>query len=207
MKSGSGSCYPQFIGAIPKFSIALSKRFPNTSSLCYTVPKAPIHGYKEHTFIMNTATLFDYPTLSQPATQEATAFLSGWSHTKWTKFFRYCQTLRFSDGNVLIAQGSTERAFYLIAQGQFEVLSPNRVGKQPHRLAVMEAGAIAGEQTFLDNQPAHAEVRAIGEAEAVRFSHDAFAILANREQEMAHDILFDLGRLGSLRLRALMPYG
>lgn len=156
---------------------------------------------------MNTATLFDYPTLAQSATQATTAFLAGWSHTQWSKFFRYCQTLRFSDGDVLIAQASTDRAFYLIAQGQFEILAPYRTGRQPRRLSVLEAGAVTGEQTFLDGQPTIAEVRALGEAEAMRFSHDAFAILAARDQEMAHDILFDLGRLVSLRLRALMADG
>ncbi len=153
---------------------------------------------------MNTATFFDYPTLAQPAAIEATAFLASWSHSKWTKFFHYCQTLRFSDGDVLIAQGSTDRAFYLIAQGQFAVFAPHNPERQPRRLTVMEAGAVVGEQTFLDSQPAIGEVRAIGEAEALRFSHDAFAILAARDQEMAHDMLFDLGRLVSLRLRALM---
>ena len=153
---------------------------------------------------MNRATFFDYPTIEQSAVPASSAFLAGWSHSEWTKFFRYCQTLRFSDGDLLIAQGTTERAFYLVAHGQFEMLASHTAGTRPQRISVIEAGAVVGEQTFLDNQPSPNAVRAVGEAEAMRFSHDAFEILAARDPEMARAILFDLGRLVSLRLRALV---
>lgn len=153
---------------------------------------------------MNPATFFDYPTVEQSTIPTNTAFLAGWSHNEWTKFFRYCQTLRFSDGDVLMAQGTTERAFYLVAYGQFELLATHTANSRPQRMNLIEAGAVIGEQTFLDSQPAPNTVRAMGEAEAMRFSYDAFEILAARDPDMARAILFDLGRLVSLRLRTLM---
>lgn len=157
---------------------------------------------------MNTGTFFAYPTINPAVSQlqdrGETAFLAQWSHSEWTKFFHYCQTLRFSDGDVLITQASTERVFYLVAQGQFEILAPYTPGSQPRRINLMEAGSVIGGQSFLDGEPFTTEVRAVGEAEAMRFSHDAFEIFAAREPELARALLFDLGRLLSMRLRTLM---
>lgn len=152
---------------------------------------------------MNTGIFFDYPSSEQRAASPDYAFLPHWTHADWTNFFAHCQTLRFHADEVLIAQGSVERAIYLASSGQFEVLAPYQEGQSPYRISVVDMGSVIGEQSFLDEQPAASEVRAITESEAIRFSYDAFEIFAAREPEKAREILFDLGRLLSLRLRTM----
>ncbi|MEZ4707765.1 MAG: cyclic nucleotide-binding domain-containing protein [Caldilineaceae bacterium] len=152
---------------------------------------------------MNTSVFFDYPTLETDNAASGLAFLAEWSHAQWSKFFDRCQTLRYGHGDVLMAQNAAESAFFLVSFGQFEVLAPYTRGQRPRRINLIATGSVIGEQTFLDGQPNATEVRAVGEAEALRFSREAFDVLAAREPEMARAILFDLGRLLSLRLRAM----
>ncbi len=151
---------------------------------------------------MNISSFFDYPSLDSQIDPEELIFLPQWSHQNWTRLLAHTQTYLFSPGDTAIALGNDDRAVYMVAAGQFEVVAPqSRRGRAPRQIATLPVGSIAGEQTFLDSKPHTAQVRAVTDGELVRLSYDAFEIFAAREPELARDLLLDLGRILSLRLR------
>jgi CRP/FNR family cyclic AMP-dependent transcriptional regulator len=100
----------------------------------------------------------------------------------------------------VIRDGEVDRALYVVVAGELEVLLPVR-GRQVHRLATIETGSVFGEQAFLDGLPRSATIRATSDGELLRLSLESFEVLAAREPELARSILFELGRIVSIRLR------
>ena len=92
-------------------------------------------------------------------------------------------------------------ALSFIQTGQVEVLLPRGPFGKFRRIALMGAGSVMGEQSFLDGQPRSAAVRALTDVELCRLSHQKFAVLATKEPQLAQHVLMDLGRILSLRLR------
>jgi CRP-like cAMP-binding protein len=155
---------------------------------------------------MSFSSLFAYPTESTPAPIADQPFLAQWTHGQWQKLFALTQTYRYSAGDWVIRQGATDRALYLVAFGRLEVVG-NLGGKSNQRLALIEAGEIVGEQSFLDGRSQSSDVRAITEAETVRLSFEAFDIFAAREPNLARDLALATGQIVSLRLRTATRTG
>ena len=59
-----------------------------------------------------------------------------------------------------------------------------------------------GEAAFLDGTPRAVTVEAMSEGEMLRLSFEGFEALAARNPSLGRDILLDLGRILSARLRA-----
>ena len=59
-----------------------------------------------------------------------------------------------------------------------------------------------GEGAFLDGTPRAVSVEAMSEGEMLRLSFEGFEALAARNPALGRDILLDLGRILSARLRA-----
>jgi CRP-like cAMP-binding protein len=153
---------------------------------------------------MNFSSFFNYPTEEeQPRTTEQLLFLPNRSRHDWGKLLAHTQTYRFSKGDYVLGQGETERAFYLVTFGQFEEVMPTEGGTQ-QRIGILESGSVIGEQSFLDGQPQPSDVRALTDGEIARLNLESFEVLAAREAELARAILFDLGRIVSMRLRQQM---
>lgn len=154
---------------------------------------------------MSVSSLFAYPTESMPDPLVEPPFLGHWTHGQWQKLLALTQTYRYSAGEWVIRQGATERALYLVAFGRLEVIGA--AGDKAHqRHAIMEAGAIVGEHSFLDGRPQPLAVRALTEAEAVRLSFEAFESFAAREPNLARDLALAIGQVVSLRFRAVAGY-
>ena len=155
---------------------------------------------------MSFSSLFAYPTESTPDPIADQPFLAHWTHGQWQKLFALTQTYRYSAGDWVIRQGATDRALYLVAFGRLEVVG-SAGGQRQQRLALIEAGAIVGEQSFLDGRPQPSDVRAITEAETVRLSFEAFDIFTAREPTLATNLALAIGRFVSLRLRTATGKG
>ncbi|MEZ4725990.1 MAG: cyclic nucleotide-binding domain-containing protein [Caldilineaceae bacterium] len=151
---------------------------------------------------MNFSALFAYPTEAAPEAVVDQPFLAHWNHNQWQKLFALTQTYRYSVGDWVIQQGDIDRAFYLVAFGRLEVIGAS-TGNASQRIALIEAGEIVGEQSFLDGRPQSVGVRAVTEAEAMRLSFEAFERLTAREPGLALDLALELGRMVSLRLHIL----
>jgi CRP-like cAMP-binding protein len=146
---------------------------------------------------LSFSNLFDYPSEEKPLDRmKALVFLPHWGQRDWRKLLERTEVVRFNAGIFVTHQHDTERALYIVTFGTFERLRDNR------RLSLVEAGGLMGEQPFLDRQPHPTDIRAVTEGELIRLSYEAYEIFAAREPELARDLLFDVGRIVSVRLRA-----
>lgn len=151
---------------------------------------------------MDFSSFFNYPTEeANPVSSQDLIFLADRSRRDWAKLLRHAETYRFSKGDLVIGKGDTTRAFYIAVFGRFEELAASEKGQRAQRVALIEEGTLMGVQTFLDGLGHPTDVRAMEEGEVARLSVDRFEVLAAHEPELARAILFDLGRIVSLRLR------
>lgn len=149
---------------------------------------------------MDSSAFFQYPG-SRPAQAEAAmCLLRNASDEQWQKLLAHTTSRRFAAGEWLIREGETDDALYFLGSGELEVLMPRGRGAT-RRLAVIRSGSVVGEQTFLDHQPRSTSIRALSEGEVFRFSRERFLVFSAREPALARDLLLDLGRIVSLRLR------
>lgn len=150
---------------------------------------------------MSFQSFFNYPSHSAGSQAEDLLFLPFWDETQWGKLLGYTANLRFRLGDTLIKLGDTDSAIYIITEGQVEILVPYQGGQQVRRTQLRESGSVIGEQAFIDGKPRSATVRAISDGSMVRLNRNAFEVFAAREPELARDVLFDLARLLSIKLR------
>jgi CRP/FNR family transcriptional regulator, cyclic AMP receptor protein len=137
---------------------------------------------------------FDYPT-EEPA-ESGLTFLADRGEEDWAVVLAHTETRRFSAGDVVIRAGDDDRALYLLTSGALAVASGTA-------FRTIDAPSVVGEVAFLDGGRRSLTLVARSDGELRRLSLEAFETLAGRHPELARAMLFDLGRIVSLRLRFL----
>ena len=149
---------------------------------------------------MDIASFFAYPNEAAPEDSAALLFLDKQSDEDWAILLAHMETDRFKAGEVVLRIGESDRSLYVVTAGSLEALVPQgRQGLQ--RATLIEAGSVVGEQSFVDGKPRSATARALSDGEMLRLSVEAFEVLSAKHPALARDILFDLARILSLRLR------
>lgn len=144
---------------------------------------------------------FDYPDQEGAPTSPELVFLPHWGDEKWEKLLRYTEIRRFRTGDIVIRQGDTDRTFFILVEGRLEVLIRRGNSGQLRRTQLREGGAVVGEQAFLDGKPRSATLRAVSDGEALSISLQNFDIFATHEPELAREVLLELARTLSVKLR------
>ncbi len=144
---------------------------------------------------------FDYPDQESPEASQELVFLPQWDDARWSTLLKYTELRRFRAGDMVIRQGDTDRAFYIIIEGELEVLIPRGTSGKLQSIATVRAGAVTGEQAFLDGKPRSASLRAATDGEMLALSLQAFEVFAANEPDMARGILLELARTLSVKLR------
>jgi CRP-like cAMP-binding protein len=140
---------------------------------------------------MDTTGFFDYPTERQTSTEHGLpTFLAGRGEDDWAMLLDHSETRLFSAGELVLTQGEIDRALYLLIAGW--VKAPSGV---VHPITTL------GEGAFLDGTPRAVSVEAMSEGEMLRLSFEGFEALAARNPSLGRDILLDIGRILSARLR------
>ena len=137
---------------------------------------------------------FDYPT-DEPAESELT-FLADRGEQDWQIVLSHTETRRFSSGDEVIRAGDEDRALYLLTEGSLAVASGAA-------FRTIDAPSVVGEVAFLDGGKRSLTLVATTSGELRRLSLDSFEALAGRHPGLARAMLFDLGKIVSLRLRFL----
>src|SRR5215212_11344094 len=114
---------------------------------------------KQETHMLGS--FFDYPDQGGGEQSQELVFLPQWDDATWATLLTYTELRRFQAGDAVIRQGDTDRAFYIIIDGKLEVLIPRGASGKLRRTQTREAGAVIGEQAFLDGKPRSATLRAI----------------------------------------------
>ncbi len=144
---------------------------------------------------------FDYPDQAETKPADDLVLLPHWPEDKWALLVKHGEILGFQTGDDVIRHGDTDRSFFIIIEGALEILIPRGHTNQLKRTQTTEAGAVIGEQAFLDGKPRSATIRALTQGKLLRVSAEAFDVLAAYQPDLARDILFDLARILSVKLR------
>jgi tRNA-dependent cyclodipeptide synthase len=128
---------------------------------------------------------------------ETHALLAGLPEAGWASLTAHADLIRCPPGAVLVQHGQSDRAMYILTEGRLEIVTP--AGR---RIAVVEAGSVFGEQAFVDAAPRSASVVALTACAALRLSQEGFELLKTDEPEIALQLLLDIARVLSQRLRA-----
>lgn len=75
----------------------------------------------------------------------------------------------FEEGDLLVEQGTVGRSMYLILSGQVEIV--RKIGSDKKSVAVLEAGEIFGEISYIAATKRTADVQALTAVEALRFDY------------------------------------
>jgi putative peptide zinc metalloprotease protein len=100
-------------------------------------------------------------------------FLGELSFPERETVVRQLRLARFRPGTYVVRQGASNERFYLIRQGQAEVLRAEGAGA-PRELAVLRRGDYFGELGMLHHRPAAASVRALTPLQVYALERDAF---------------------------------
>jgi CRP-like cAMP-binding protein len=139
--------------------------------------------------------------LPRGADSETAGFLARLYDDEVATVLAYTEARRYAAGELAIRHGDADRGLYIVTAGAFEVLVPAPGGAQ--RAAVFRPGDVFGDLAFLDGRPRSADVRAVGDAEALVMAPAGFDRLRLAEPRLALVFALDLGRILSVRFRAL----
>jgi CRP/FNR family transcriptional regulator, cyclic AMP receptor protein len=141
---------------------------------------------------MDTSGFFHYPTepeLDLP--NGLPGFLAERGEDDWSTLLEHTETRRFRPGDAVLTAGERDRALYLLVDGWLKAPS-----------GVVHPIATVGEAAFLDGRPRAVTVRALTDGEVLRLGYDAFEALSARDASLGREILLDVGRILSARLRS-----
>ena len=153
---------------------------------------------------MDFSSFFAYPVQDSDDNDADYIFLPEWDSNNWNKLLKHTQTQLYYRGEIVIQSDDSECSLYIVAVGSLDVLTTSK--RKLRRIATIPMGSIVGEQSFLDGKPRSATIRANSDSQIIQLTRESFDIFAAKEPRLARAVLFDLGRILSLRLRSTLEY-
>ncbi|WP_144394261.1 cyclic nucleotide-binding domain-containing protein [Pleionea sediminis] len=150
---------------------------------------------------MDTSNFFDFSDDGTVTSQEGLILLKDATEQDWDTLLSFTSTQRFKAGDFVIVAGDEADSLFLIAEGELEVLIPVGRNKSLKRLTMITAGSVIGEQSFFDEQPRSLTCRANTDGELYRLNRANFMVMSAKHPALARNLLLDLGKVVSLRLR------
>lgn len=151
---------------------------------------------------MDFSEFFDYEGERAKHADGGFVFLADLPAEEWAHILAAAQRLRFAPGDIVVRQGDESRTLYIVASGELDVIFINESG-ETKEISRIEPLSVFGEQAFLDGLPRSATVRARTVSDLHVLTREAFDALAARYPDLARKVLFELGRIVSLRLRSM----
>jgi CRP/FNR family cyclic AMP-dependent transcriptional regulator len=111
---------------------------------------------------------------------------------QWRLLEGYGQIVPLAEGQVIIAEGQLEEAFYIVLSGVLQVVTRGPAGET--LLGRFPAGSLFGEVSFFDGAPRTATVRAEVPANVLRVTRAAFEQLRMSDADLATELALELGR-------------
>lgn len=130
-------------------------------------------------------------------------FLADLGDGDWARLLKATKLRKVGPREPILKAGDSERHLMILVDGRAEVLVDRADGTR-QQVAVLEAGTVFGEQSFLDGLPRSATVTAMAECQLRSLSRKDFQGWSAQEPAIACALLGDLGRVLSLRARSLL---
>lgn len=127
-------------------------------------------------------------------------FLAQGTPEDWEKLVAYTEHMRFKDGENVIRAGELDRALYFVTDGRLDIMLPQPNGAE-RLVRTISAPAVIGEMGFVENRQRSMTIKGMTDGELLRLDYGAFERLAQEEPKIAQNLLFELARVLSLRLR------
>lgn len=142
---------------------------------------------------------YDQPDGALPAADSG-VILRKLSSAEWDTFVGFGESLRFAPGECIVRAGESGRAIYIIraghVRGELATGAKKKVATQK-----MGPGTVFGELAFFDGGPRSATLWADDAVDLLHLPLAAFERLAAWHPRIARELLLDLGRVLSQRLR------
>lgn len=143
--------------------------------------------------------LFNYEDPARHVDADDGIILRGLCETEWNTLLDFVERRRFPAGAQILRMAEMDRTLYILRSGKVDVVIESP--RKSRLIATIDAGSVFGELAFFDGAPQLASVHATEDCELLALSHGAFTTLAAWHPRIAHELLFDLGRVISARLR------
>lgn len=147
--------------------------------------------------MVNMSTFFQYPNL-EPEGEEP-KFMADFSERDLQKIYAIGEVQHFAAGDIVVTEGADDTALFIILEGTAEVLIPKRNGW--YRLALLSPAGVFGELSFFDRSPRSARVVVLTDCNVLKISQYAFQHLRVHDTSLALNLVQDLGKILSHRLR------
>jgi len=146
--------------------------------------------------------LFDYPTTEASSImRDSLVFLEHWTETDWETLKMYLQHQILEKDDTLFKVNDTSQYLSIVLEGQLGIFIEQAKKEQFMHVSTIVEGSVVGEQAFLDGSPRSADVRALTRVEIMNLSMDDFLRFKQVEPDLSHDLIFDLAKILSARLR------
>jgi CRP-like cAMP-binding protein len=143
---------------------------------------------------------FKQPAATDEPRRDEWVFEAQGTPEDWEKLVSYTEHMRFKQGESVIKAGETDRAFYFVTSGRLDLMLPQPSGGE-RLVRTISAPAVIGEMGFLENRPRSMTVKGMTDGELLRLDFETFERLAAEEPRIAQNLMFELARVLSLRLR------
>lgn len=143
--------------------------------------------------------LFNYDEPARPIAGDDGVILRGLDDAEWRSLLEFVERQRFPGGARILRMGESDRTLYILQSGEVDVVV--EAPGQLKVIATIGAGSVFGELAFFDGAPRMASIYATEDCELLALSQPAFMKLSAWHPRIARELLFDLGRVLSARLR------
>lgn len=143
---------------------------------------------------------FVEPDHGEEPRRDEWVFLAQGTHEDWGKLVAYTEHMRFKNGDTVIRAGELDRALYFVTDGRLDIMLPQPSGAE-RLVRTVSAPSVIGEMGFVENRQRSMTIKGMTDGELLRLDYEAFERLAVEEPQIAQNLLFELARVLSLRLR------
>lgn len=93
------------------------------------------------------------------------------------------------NGDTLVAEGESDSRVHVIVKGTLAVAKYNNTAKEWLNLYTMTQGDLAGELSFMDNQPHYAALRAVGSTRVFSLEREKLESLLDKEPLIVYRVM------------------
>jgi CRP/FNR family transcriptional regulator, cyclic AMP receptor protein len=127
-------------------------------------------------------------------------FLAQGTPQDWETLVSYTEHMRFNAQETVIRSGEHDRSLYFVTAGRLDLMVPQPNGAE-RLVRTISAPAVVGEMGFIEDRDRSMTIKGMTDGELLRLDYAAYERLAEEHPRIARNLMFELARVLSLRLR------
>jgi CRP/FNR family cyclic AMP-dependent transcriptional regulator len=143
--------------------------------------------------------LFNYEDPARRVDIDDGVILRGLDEAEWRTLLNFVERQLYPANTQILRMSEVSRTLYILKSGKVNVMID--LPQQSQIIATIDAGSVFGVLAFFDGGPRLASAHAVEDCEILALTHADFTRLAAWHPRIARELLFDLGRILSARLR------